>query len=92
MTEVRMKQQGLTELLRDPHVAEELGKVAERVKARVRAPKKFQLIARHGVAESGRRQAYAQVIMKGSGAVAVEFGSRNGPPKAPLRRALHETV
>ena len=35
-----------------------------------------------------RRGAYAQAIMSGDGALAVEFGSRNNPAYSPLRSAL----
>lgn len=36
----------------------------------------------------GPKGAFAQAIMFGSGALAVEYGSRNNRPYAPLRSAL----
>lgn len=36
----------------------------------------------------GRRGAFAQAIMSGDGAIAVEFGTSRTPPLSPLRSAL----
>lgn len=36
----------------------------------------------------GPKGAFAQAIMSGDGALAVEYGSRNNPAYAPLRSAL----
>lgn len=36
----------------------------------------------------GPKGAFAQAIMSGDGALAVEFGSRNNPAYSPLRSAL----
>lgn len=69
-----------------PEVAEALGAEASKIAPRVRIHgKNVTVFSRHGV---GRRGAFAQVIMRGSGAKAIEFGSRNNPPLAPLRKAL----
>jgi hypothetical protein len=66
-------------------VARALRAVADKVQRKVRAPKHLTLSTRAGV---GRRGAFAQVIMAGSGALAVEFGTRTNVAIAPLRRAL----
>jgi hypothetical protein len=65
-----------------------LEKVANEIAGRVQAPSKFRIWVKRGVAHSGRRQAFAQVIMEGSGALAVEFGTKKTRPIAPLRKAL----
>lgn len=78
-------QAGLEEIKRSPEVAEMLGGVADGVAQGVNAPSTVEVSTRHGV---GRRGAFAQVVMTGSGALAIEFGSRHNPPLAPLRNAL----
>lgn len=66
-----------------------LAREAEKIRSRVRLPsgaKGIQILpVKRGIGPNG---AFAQVIMRGRGALAIEFGSRNGPPVAPLRRAL----
>jgi hypothetical protein len=64
-----------------------LAEEAAKVRARVRTPRRAQLAleTRAGVGPKG---AFAQVVMRGRGALAIEFGSRNNPPFAPLRKAL----
>lgn len=89
MATIKISQAGLNALKKSPDVARKLGVEADKVKSRVNAPSKFTVVSRSGVATTGRyREAYAQVIMRGRGAVAVEFGTRRTAPLAPLRRAL----
>lgn len=69
----------------------ELHEHAKRIAARVRLPSsgpaagKLRLSTRRGRGPNG---AFAQVIMRGPGALAIEFGTRRSRPLAPLRRAL----
>lgn len=64
----------------------ELHEAAIRIKGRVRLPyPALTLSTRRGRGPNG---AFAQVIMRGPGALAVEFGTRRRRPMAPLRRAL----
>lgn len=67
------------------NLAEEAEKVRGRVQVPRRAQSKLEVSVRSGIGGSG---AYAQVIMRGPGALAIEFGSRNNAPIAPLRKAL----
>lgn len=69
-------------------VAALLGEEAETMRGRVRAPSKFRVFTRKGVSRKG---AFAQVIMRGEGAIAVEFGTRRSKPQAPLRKAMRST-
>lgn len=67
----------------------ELRKDAREVAARVRLPtrrrKDLTLSTKAGM---GPRGAFSQVIMRGPGALAIEFGTRRTRAFAPLRRAL----
>lgn len=65
----------------------ELGRAADRIAARVHLPSraKLSLSTKRGM---GPRGAFSQVIMRGSGALAIEFGTRRRRAVAPLRRAL----
>lgn len=86
---VRIFQGAIDSLKDDPGVAEQLRKTAQKVKGRVRAPRRMRVFTRAGV---GPRGAFAQVVMEDAddppGAVAVEFGTKDTPPLAPLRKAL----
>lgn len=85
---VHILEAGIRELGGKQDIAGQLDEAAEELKARVRIPRRhnrLKLSTRHGV---GPRGAFAQVIMRGSGALAVEFGTRRSAPVAPLRRAL----
>jgi hypothetical protein len=68
-----------------------LSDAAVRIAGRVRLPSsgpaagKLHLSTKRGRGPNG---AFAQVIMRGPGALAVEFGTRRSRPLAPLRRAL----
>lgn len=77
------------QLLREhaPEIAEALGEHAKKIAGRIRPPRSAELetFAFSGV---GGRGPYAQAGMRGPGAVAIEFGSRNSPPQAPVRRAI----
>jgi len=72
-------------MLKSEATAAALRIVAQRVAKKVRAPKEFKISTRAGVGPHG---AFSQVMMDGHGAVAVEFGTRTHPAKAPLRTAL----
>ena len=93
MATVRMSRAGLEALKKSPAIADKLGVEADKVKARVKAPSKFEIISRRGIASGGKYgEAYSQVIMRGRGAIAVEFGTRKTPALAPLRKALGQNV
>jgi len=81
----RMIPGALDELARDVRIAEQLLDRAEHVQRRIRAPSRMTLSTRSGV---GRKGAFAQVTMRGPGAIAAEYGSRNNAPGAHLRSAL----
>ncbi|MGE0133761.1 MAG: hypothetical protein AB7L91_06290 [Dehalococcoidia bacterium] len=87
MSDVRieMKQSGLDELYKSDDMVDGLRTFAEEIAARVDEPSHLTVRARAGVS---RRGAFAQVIMRGPGALTIEFGNRSRPPKAPLRRAI----
>ncbi len=68
-------------------VAAELQQHAVRIAGRIRPPAGADLTVFVG-SGVGPRGSYAQAGMRGPGAVAIEFGSRNAPPQAPVRRAL----
>lgn len=63
----------------------EANKIAARVQVPRRAQHKIAVTTRVG---KGRSGAFSQVVMRGQGALAIEFGSRNNAPIAPLRKAL----
>lgn len=60
---------------------------AKKIAARVRLPStgRLRVYTKRGRGPNG---AFAQVIMRGPGALAVEFGTRRSRPVAPLRRAF----
>jgi hypothetical protein len=66
-------------------VARALGEVAKERAKRVSAPSRFSVSTRAGVGPKG---AFAQVIMRGGGAIGWEFGSIRNPPMSPLRTAV----
>lgn len=68
-------------------VAEALEEHAVRIAGRIRPPARSDIDVFAG-SGTGPHGPYAQAGMRGPGAVAIEFGSRNGPPQAPVRRAL----
>lgn len=85
MNQVRTFPSEIAKLKQEFSVAEGLGREAEVVRGRVRAPAKMEVFTRFGI---GPRGAFSQVIMRGDGALAVEFGTRRSRAVAPLRRAL----
>lgn len=85
MTKVNLFEAEIKALGEDKDVINLLGQEAEKVKGRVRAPKHLVVYTRKG---KSRRGAFAQIVMKGQGALAIEYGSRKNPPYAPLRRAM----
>lgn len=87
MSGVRLefKPNGISGLAKSESTAERLGAVARVINRRVVAPRHLSKRVRWGVS---RRGAFAQVIMRGPGAVVWEFGGLHNPPHAPLRNAL----
>lgn len=87
--DVKFTGDALKKILNEEGVRNTLLVEANKVKARVQVPRRAQskltLITQAGRGPSG---AFAQVIMRGPGALAIEFGSRNNAPIAPLRKAL----
>lgn len=88
MTTVRVFPGGLEAIARSVDTAGGLREIANEVSTRVDAPSHLNVRVKAGIARSGRRQAFSQVIMEGPGALTEEFGNRSRAPKAPLRRAL----
>lgn len=86
---VRIIQAGIDALRSDEKVAADLGDVADKVRDTMRVPARFRLSTRHGVS---RRGAFAQIIMRGGGAILYEFGGRGVAPRAPLRNAARRKV
>lgn len=83
---------GFGSLRKDPGIWQELEVHANRLKAAVQAPSSQIVTVKRGIARSGRTgEPFAQVIMRGPGALAIEFGARGGIPQAPLRKALATT-
>lgn len=87
MSRVRANAQGIEEMVKGATTWRALEEVANEVAARVQAPARMRVWVKRGIS-STRREAFAQVIMEGSGALTEEFGNRSRPAKAPLRRAL----
>jgi hypothetical protein len=82
---VNVNAEAIRRLVEDDVVVNLLGERAEQIRSKVSAPSQFTLHTRKGRA---RRGAFAQVVMRGSGSIAWEFGSRRNPPHAPLRSAM----
>lgn len=85
---VRFSKRQLDDVLNGPAVQDELERHARRVADLAsggHGASRLTFSTRKG---RGPQGAFAQTIMRGDGAVAIEFGSRNNPPYAPLRRAL----
>lgn len=78
-------QNGEDLLRKDGGVGHAMRQVAAQVRDRVNAPSNQAVSIRAGV---GRRGAFSQVIMRGPGALTIEFGSRTRKALAPLRNAL----
>lgn len=77
---------GINDLRSNRQIADYLGEVAaERAATIPYIPRHLRVFTRHGVS---RRGAYAQIILRGPGALTWEFGNRSRPPRAPLRRAV----
>lgn len=75
----------LEALRSSPQTAEGLGHVARQIERRVHAPRHLTVHSRWGTGPHG---AYAQVIMRGPGAISWEFGNRHQSAHAPIRNAL----
>ena len=85
MTKIKVDERALEALVTGPATWQYLERVARTVAARVEAPSHLRVWVKRG---DGPRGPFAQVIMEGQGAPAIEFGTRTRPPNAPLRRAL----
>lgn len=78
----------LDDVLNSAGVQKELEQHAKSVVSRARGNRgtsKMTFRTRRG---KSRKGGYAQAIMSGEGVLAVEFGSKNNPPYAPLRSAM----
>jgi hypothetical protein len=75
----------IRKLGREPGVVKNLDANAQDVRRRVLVPRHLTLSTRAGI---GPRDAFSQVIMRGPGAIAYEFGGRTISARAPLRRAI----
>lgn len=87
MGRVVVLEQGIKAMGEEREVVQILREEAEALQNRVRLPSraKLHLVTRAGV---GPRGAFSQVMMRGSGALAIEFGTRRRRAIAPLRSAL----
>lgn len=87
MSRVEILEAGITAMGEEREVVQILRDKANDLKGRVRLPSraKLTLSTRAGV---GPRGAFSQVMMHGSGALAIEFGTRRRRAIAPLRSAL----
>lgn len=70
-----------------PGLVDELRDAADGIARRIRPPASAELEV-FTLADKGPRGPFAQAVMRGEAALAVEFGSRNNPPYAPVRRAV----
>lgn len=84
-THVTIFRQEIQLIARSDDVVKFLAVQAEALASRVNAPKSQTLSTRAGI---GPRGAYSQVMMKGPGALSIEFGNRRMRPIAPLRKAM----
>jgi hypothetical protein len=66
----------------------ELRTGARKIAQRVRLPRRAKGLKVSTRAGIGPRGGFSQVIMRGPGALAIEFGTRRRRPVAPLRKAL----
>lgn len=86
MTRVRIFGNAVSEVCNSRGVWLELEKQAEHIKGRTTGvPHTMRLWIKRG---KGPKGAFAQLIMEGPGAIAIEYGTRTRAPKAPLRKAL----
>ena len=83
---VNVDQAAIARLARSDAVADMLGKKAAIAAVGVDEPSSMTKYTRSGVGPQG---AYSQIVVRGSGAVAWEWGSVNNPPAGQLRAALH---
>lgn len=82
---VRFFSNGEDLLLKAKAVGGILRATAQGFAGKVTAPSGQAISAKGGI---GPRGAFGQVIMRGPGAVDVEFGSQRRPAQAPLRSAI----
>lgn len=84
---IRFHETELRRIAESDEVIEELRRHAGKVAgaASAIAPSHLEFSTRAGRAGRG---VFAQAIMQGRAAVAIEFGSKNNAPYAPLRKAL----
>ena len=87
MSRVRANAPGIEQMVKGATTWRALEDVASDIAARVQAPSRLRVWVKRGIS-SARREAFAQVIMEGPGALTEEFGNRSRPANAPLRRAL----
>lgn len=87
MSSVHILEAGIKAMGEEREVVAILREKANDLKGRVRLPSraKLSLSTRAGV---GPRGSFSQVMMQGSGALAIEFGTRKRRAIAPLRSAL----
>lgn len=100
MTEVRINDQAIEDLLSSEVMEQELLKYANRIAGHVRT----DLLSAPGVRvyvrskrqSPTRTGAWAQVVMRDdehvAGAMAIEFGTKGKGPRAPLRTALRREL
>lgn len=82
---VKIFTEAIESLSESEEIPPELVKAAESIASRVRAPRHLTVYTRKGVSSRG---AFAQVVMRGRGAVAIEYGTARMRASAPLRNAL----
>jgi hypothetical protein len=83
---VRVFNDEVAKIAEDPKVADHLAAKLRAVQGGVNPPSGMTSRVRRGV---GPRGAFAQLIVRGDGAVAWEWGSVNNSPAGQLRAALN---
>lgn len=85
---ITFHREALDDVLNSDGVQKELEKHAKTVANRAQGSRGTSDLTFRTRRGKSRKGAFAQTIMRGDGALAVEFGSRNNEPLAPLRNAL----
>jgi hypothetical protein len=86
--QLRFHRARVAEVLNGVKVQAELERHAAAVVSRAQGKRGTSRLTFRTTSGKSRRGAFAQARMSGPGALAVEFGTRNNPPYAPLRSSL----
>lgn len=83
---VNVNPAAIERLANSREVADNLGEKAEKAAAGVNPPSYLTKYTRSG---QGPQGAFAQIVVRGSGSIAWEWGSERQAPAGQLRAALH---